>query len=326
MLYTLMYVFVLDQSTVALINLSFTLAYCCTLGLNALHSTKASKVWFFSVLMVHLMVCTNVYVTNATGFHLYFFLVPTGAFLLFELKDKLEKISLSLVSVVLFLYCENTMNEAPLIELTESIEAMIYQSVFLVNMIEVIVVLTIFANQLERNQTKLTRQATKDSLTQTSNRHEFFEKGESLLLQSQQRQEAFSLVLLDFDYFKSINDQYGHAAGDTCLIMVSKIIQAELNSKQILARIGGEEFAIILPSMAQASAVNLAERIRCKIEQHAIPIIGESHFNCTVSLGVTCKSNAQDTLKTLLVHADNALYLAKNNGRNRVETFAQINA
>ena len=84
--YTLNYFFILHQPFVALINTVFTLAYAITFSFVYFGAFKNAKVWFFSILMIHLLVCTNIYVTNASGFHLYYFLVPTGTFLLFELS------------------------------------------------------------------------------------------------------------------------------------------------------------------------------------------------------------------------------------------------
>lgn len=274
--------------------------------------------------MVHLLVCTNIYVTNASGFHLYYFLVPTGVYLLFDLKEKKEKISLSIIAVILYLYCENTLNAFPLINLSDSVNHIIYQSVILVNMIEVIVVLTIFANEIESNEAKLTRQATTDALTGIANRHCFFEQGNLLFDASIQLQRPFSLVLLDFDYFKSINDKYGHYVGDLCLVEISKVIEAECRKQDLFARIGGEEFAIALPETTLQEANNIAEKMRIAIENHIIPVVGTANFNCTASFGITAKQSRHDSLKYLLIQADKALYLAKEQGRNRVQQFDSV--
>ncbi len=321
--YTLNYIFILDEPVVAAINAGFTLAYCLTLAFTYFNEHKKAKLWFFTIVMVHLVVCTNVYVTNKTGFHLYYFLVPTGAYLLFELKDKFEKIALSIVSVLLFFYCENTFNTTPLIELTDDINHLLYQSVFFFNMVEVIFVLTLFANQIEANELKLTRQATTDSLTGVANRHHFFDQGNSLLSHANHDDRPFSLILLDFDYFKRINDQYGHFAGDLCLIEISKTISNLCREQDVFARIGGEEFVIALPDTTMQEANNIAETMRLAIEKHIIPIVGQTRFTCTASFGITSRTNSKDELKNLLIEADKALYFAKNQGRNRVQSYAQ---
>ncbi|MFB0998906.1 MAG: hypothetical protein QMC13_01545, partial [Colwellia sp.] len=105
--YSINYFFVLQQPFVALINTFFIFGYIITFLFMYFHAPKNAKIWFFMVLIVHLYVCTNIYVTKDSGFHLYYFLVPTGAFLLFEFHDKFEKILLSFLAVILMVYCEN---------------------------------------------------------------------------------------------------------------------------------------------------------------------------------------------------------------------------
>jgi len=319
--YSLNYLLVLHQPLVAVINTFFMFAYGITFIFMHFHTVKSAKIWFFIVLMLHLFICTNLYVTKASGFHLYYFLVPTGAFLLFEFKDKAEKIILSIIAITLMVYCENTLNTAPLIILTDEMNNLLYQSVIITNMIEVIIVIVIFNNQLEKNEAKLTLQATTDSLTKIANRHYFFEQGNSLMEQSNNNHRPFTVILLDFDFFKRINDMYGHAAGDLCLIEITKIIHQLCRKQDLFARIGGEEFAIVLPETTAKEANSIAERMREMIEQHKIPVVGEQSFTCTVSFGIADKSSHSTTLKTLLLQADKALYLAKEQGRNRVKIF-----
>ncbi|MGY5453069.1 GGDEF domain-containing protein [Agarivorans sp. MS3-6] len=320
-LYSINYWLLLDNPQVALINFGFTLAYLTTLAFMRKGHVSGAKTWFFSVLMVHLLICTNVYVTNASGFHLYYFLVPTGAFLLFELNQRREMLALSAASVGLFLYCENTVNLNPLIVLDEATNHLLYQSVILVNMIEVVFVLTIFARQIEANEKKLTQQAATDSLTGLANRHCFFSKGNNMLEQAQKLRLDFSLVLLDFDYFKNINDRYGHVVGDLCLVEISKEIKAICREQDLFARIGGEEFVIAMPNTHLEQAKNVAERMREQVSQHLIPIVGERSFTCTASFGVASAHHEQ-TLKDLLQQADKALYLAKDQGRNCVQLYS----
>jgi diguanylate cyclase (GGDEF)-like protein len=327
-IYSLNYLLILEQPLVALINTFFVLAYMITFVFMYFHAAKNAKVWFFLILMIHLYVSTNIYVTNASGFHLYYFLVPTGAFLLFEFKDKIERIVLSVLAVFLMVYCENTLNLSPLIVLSAEMNNMLYQSVIITNMLEVIVVIIIFNNQLEINDIKLTRQATTDSLTKIANRHHFFEEGESLLRTSNFHQRPFSVVLLDFDYFKKINDNFGHSGGDLCLQEVSRIVQNICRENDLFARIGGEEFAIALLDTTIVEAEKIAELMREKVAQHLVVYEDNNkkyQFSCTLSFGIASKSGQLGSLKSLMVDADKALYTAKNEGRNRVKVFQSAN-
>ena len=268
--------------------------------------------------MLHLVICTNLYVTNATGFHLYFFLVPTGAFLLFELHEKIEKIVLSLIAVMLYFYCENTLNTSPLLVLTDEMNHLIYQSVIFFNMVEVIVVLTLFNNQIEINETKLRVQAETDALTKLPNRHYFFEKGSLLLNSSLENNRPFSLALIDIDYFKSINDKYGHHNGDKCLKSIAALMQNTCKAPQFVARIGGEEFVVLLPECTFKEAISFADQLREKITQHSISLYEDESITCSASIGVASISSENQSLKKLLVDADKSLYCAKEQGRNRV--------
>jgi diguanylate cyclase (GGDEF)-like protein len=322
-LYTLTYVSFLGHLGVASINFGFTVAYVLTLAFSAKGIYRGGKIWFFSVLMMHLVVSSNVYLTNASGFHLYYYLVPTGTYLLFELEEKREKIILSFLAVALFFYCENTTNLSPMIVVSEQTNRYIYQSVMLVNMLEVIVVLSIFANEISVNEKKLKHQATTDSLTGIANRHTFFSQGANMLEERIEGQSV-SLIILDLDYFKRVNDRHGHIAGDLVLTEVCNIIEQHCRPEDLFARIGGEEFALVMPNTPLEFATRKAEVIRSAIESHSIPLPEEPGFRCTASLGISTSSDQHDSLKDLLILADKALYNAKDAGRNRTESCLKI--
>lgn len=316
-LYTLNYLVIIDNAIVALINLFFTLAYALTLLFSRNNAIRGGKIWFFSVLMVHLMVCTNVYVTNESGFHLYFYLVPTGAFLLFDLQHKAEKILLSLCALAGYLYCENTLNSSPLIVLTPEMNHYLHQSVVIVTMVEVIIVLLIFVKEIEGNEAKLQLQATTDGLTGILNRRSFFELGSKAVEEAHHASTIVSLLILDIDHFKQINDNHGHSVGDKCLKKVCQLITTRCRTADLFARIGGEEFAILLPNTGHDEAFALAEQIRTSIANQRIEVKGSVSITCTASIGITSSLNSDDTLQALLESADHALYMAKAEGRNR---------
>jgi diguanylate cyclase (GGDEF)-like protein len=325
-LYTLNYVFILNQPLVASINSIFTFAYLGSLFFNYRYHRRFAKIWFFSILMLHLYLCTNLYVTKASGFHLYYFLVPTGAFLLFELSEKIEKISLSIIAAALFFYSENTINLTPLIELTDDLNHALYQSVVFIIMLEIIIVLTLFAKQIELNEQNLIKQASTDALTNLSNRRDYFTKGRDLVAQANVKKTPISVCLLDFDHFKQVNDRYGHFIGDLCLVEISKLVHTMCRSNDVFARIGGEEFALIFPHTTEKQAIELTNMMRIAIEQHNIDIDDQASFSCSASFGVASTeasdgSFQQGELKSLLTLADKALYQAKAAGRNQVKSF-----
>ena len=130
-------------------------------------------------------------------------------------------------------------------------------------------------------------------------------------------------IRTDLDYFKQINDKYGHHAGDLCLVEVVKTIKSSIRQQDLFARIGGEEFVIGMPDTTVKEANNITERIRIEIEKHKIELEQEhKQFNCTASFGIAALTETAKDVKSILINADKALYKAKELGRNRVQLFA----
>ena len=160
--------------------------------------------------------------------------------------------------------------------------------------------------------------ATTDSLTGVYNRRTFSELAEPQLSRSRRSKLPVSLLMLDLDHFKRINDTYGHLAGDDVLKAFSQLVRNLLRKEDLLARYGGEEFVVLLPGSPQEAAKVLAERIRDETASKQLDANGHL-VRATVSIGVS--SEAGDTLPSLeamLGRADEALYKAKNDGRNNV--------
>ena len=322
--YSASYMYILNAPTVALFNMILTCGYFLSFILNAQHHHKAAKTWYFSLIMLHLFICSNVFFTKESGFHFYYLLVPIGVLLLFELKEKKLKTILSLVAASLFLYCENTLNEDPLSVFSDAANHLLYQSAFLIDMFAIILALTLFSKQIEKHELELIEQASTDILTGLNNRRFFFQQGEKLLVKSNKGKKVYSLLLIDLDYFKSINDKYGHAAGDECLILVSEALHKIGPDNKICARIGGEEFAIVLPHCGPKSAQVIAEHIRSTIEDDAFTTAQGDFIKCTASIGVSYNLAKKESLKELLEQADIALYKAKHEGRNQVVSFHHL--
>ena len=159
------------------------------------------------------------------------------------------------------------------------------------------------------------RTARVDALTDLYNRRAFYEQARSLVNYCQHNKDEFSLVLVDIDNFKSINDSHGHAAGDQVLKHVADIFRKDIRQSDYTARIGGEEFAILLLSVSPEQATGIAEMIRQKISAVPVPF-NDTSISITASFGVAGREHDIDQL---LRQADSALYRAKKSGRNRVE-------
>ena len=157
-----------------------------------------------------------------------------------------------------------------------------------------------------------------DPLTGVTNRRGFFQMGERLLMRTRFARQPSALLMFDLDQFKSINDRYGHHAGDDVLTAFCKVVTAHLRPSDLFGRIGGEEFACLLPDTEPQDALWLAERVRAAVEAASHPA-GEHSIRATVSVGAASSNDATADLTGLLNAADQALYRAKEAGRNRVE-------
>jgi diguanylate cyclase (GGDEF)-like protein/PAS domain S-box-containing protein len=169
---------------------------------------------------------------------------------------------------------------------------------------------------LKQMEAELRRQAGTDPLTGLANRRAFFVAGERLLAERKPEQ-PITLLMFDLDHFKQVNDRYGHAAGDQVLRSVAAILRETLREKDLAGRLGGEEFAVILPGTNVVGAQQLAERLRQAMAER-VRIPGSGGETVTISIGVAAVPPDETTLDATLSRADAALYEAKEKGRNRV--------
>ncbi|MBV7316145.1 GGDEF domain-containing protein [Shewanella sp. NIFS-20-20] len=164
---------------------------------------------------------------------------------------------------------------------------------------------------------QLRRLAQTDSLTGCFNRGHFNSIATTNLANCQELQQPFSLLAMDLDKFKGINDTYGHAGGDAVLIAFCERTQQQLRQEDVFGRFGGEEFIVALSNTNHKDAKDIAERIRQHFSVEPI-IHAQQTIHASVSIGLITSNGSKDTLEDLLKQADEYLYLAKNNGRNQV--------
>lgn len=172
--------------------------------------------------------------------------------------------------------------------------------------------------ELEGSKRQLAEQATTDPLTRLKNRRAFFENGTQQISMARRYGTDLSIIVADIDFFKKVNDTYGHGAGDDALVGVARVLVDMTRTEDTVARIGGEEFAILLPDTNRLGAAVLAERIRSAVERARL-VIAARTVPITISMGVASFAvELVDTVDQLLSIADQRLYLAKKNGRNRI--------
>ncbi len=192
-------------------------------------------------------------------------------------------------------------NEKELRELTETLEQKVLQR----------------TEELNRQRIKAEYLATVDVLTELNNRRAFYEKSIAVHEEAKRYGHTYSVIVLDVDLFKKVNDTYGHAVGDEALKMLASIIKNALRESDVEGRVGGEEFAITLPNTTVDGAVELAQRICNKVEQSTLDYKNKKIL-LTVSLGVSEVKPGYECFDELVAKADKALYLAKKSGRNCV--------
>ncbi len=177
---------------------------------------------------------------------------------------------------------------------------------------------------LDTAEAALKKIAITDELTGVYNRRYFLDVAEREIARALRFGKPFSTILLDIDGFKKINDSYGHVAGDAVLAAVASTCLRHCRRIDTFARYGGDEFYFLLPECTQEEAQTFAERIRAAIEQFRIQYDGLA-IPVTVSLGVQMFGGSEDSLDRLLIRTDNAMYSAKQAGRNRISVEPVLN-
>ncbi|QUY41116.1 GGDEF domain-containing protein [Acaryochloris marina] len=181
----------------------------------------------------------------------------------------------------------------------------------------------LMATKLEQSQKDLYRLATLDGLTEVYNRREFNRWLRVEVEKSQRNTDQVSLIMVDIDHFKQLNDTFGHQAGDLALCEVAQLLQREVRPGDIVCRYGGEEFAVILPKTNSDDSVAIADRIRLAIAEETVILPSLQQVEMTASLGVATFPADAQTKEHLIKQADQALYGAKTSGRNRVHQAQQ---
>lgn len=214
--------------------------------------------------------------------------------------------------VRLFLFVESKEDNA-----TSEVRQALYFNIMV--WLAIVMATIVLTNMMVRHyQKELERMATIDHLTTLMNRQAFELVSQQMLAESRRHDISVAVLMMDIDYFKQVNDSYGHAAGDKVLEDVAHLLKAMVRESDMLCRWGGEEFVIFLHQCQQHNAERIAEQIRTTIAKHE-SVYGLYSLSVTLSVGVTVyRGSVNETLATVMARADAALYSAKQQGRNRV--------
>ena len=208
-------------------------------------------------------------------------------------------------------------------QLTDYLTKIVLFLVLITGIVIVLVRLIFVSHENQRNQfqQKLHELANTDYLTGVHNRRSFIDQAGIEFGRANRSNHNPSLLLIDLDHFKKVNDSYGHKAGDKVLVYVAKVIQDNLRDFDVFARFGGEEFVILLPETNESQAYAVADRLRELVEKLTITTDDNTDINCTISIGLSHRK-PDEPLETMLSRADEALYAAKSAGRNTCEKAA----
>jgi diguanylate cyclase (GGDEF)-like protein/PAS domain S-box-containing protein len=191
-------------------------------------------------------------------------------------------------------------------------------------LMEVLTDLASSKQQLESQNGDLERLASRDSLTGCLNRRAFYERYERLFANAKRNETQLTCIMADIDKFKSINDSHGHAVGDKVIIEFSRILQDAVRGSDLVGRYGGEEFVIVLNGADSNSAESLAERIRATVAQNCGLMTHVPGLRVTASFGVSSIAFGAKTPPALVDESDQALYIAKQSGRNQVANYQNL--
>ena len=179
--------------------------------------------------------------------------------------------------------------------------------------------------QRKNLERELQRLATTDMLTGMANRRAFLERAESVYEHSRTHGEPLTLLMLDLDHFKTINDRFGHLQGDRALVEFAQAVKSQLRASDAVGRLGGEEFGVLLPATALAESMEVATRIMNSIRALQLTDDTGHTYSITASLGMSAFRQSDRSLRDMLERADQALYLAKHRGRNQVASLETRN-
>lgn len=313
--------FVMIPFSPAIITQIFYILYCLLLFL-LLYFRHTSTVKYGLIIgqFLHLSLTVFVWFPTTTGYYFLYILIPFSSALSFPFNEKKEHYIAIIASFLatLFYFLARIMKPTfYLYETTESMNIIIHSITIFSTIFPMIALFILYTNDIYTLHYRLKKEANTDSLTKIMNRRAMFASGEKIYKKALKSEDSFSLLLLDIDHFKNINDTYGHPIGDMLLVSLVNRIQLQLPKNAIFARYGGEEFAILLENTTLEESEELAKRLLISIRNHPFEI-NKLHIPVTVSIGHSIYSKDFISYDDMLCCTDNALYKAKENGRNRV--------
>lgn len=319
--FLLIYIFLAPFLPAILVHIIYIAWHVLLIPIVRKGHIKLAKYSIMVTFFVQLTLAAFFWFPLDTNYGLFYYLVPIASFALMDVMKKGERrfaIILSVVSAILYFAALFHDLNFSIYEPTKLAIRVISSFSIISTIAPASYIFYLYAVNLGEKQSELEYLAHTDTLTKIANRRLFFELGNREYDLAQKYNYQFNLFILDIDHFKDVNDTYGHDIGDKVLVEFTNRIRDGIRREDIFARIGGEEFAIILRRTTKEEGRSIAPKLRALIAEKPFHIDGHD-ITVTVSIGVTECHRHCDAFDDMLIKTDAALYKAKEDGRNRVE-------
>ena len=303
----------------ALFDLGFFLLHLVAFYWIKLERYSVSAYWTLVLVSAQIAFGVALFVGPETGFQYYLLCLPAVVYMVLLREPGWRKLSVVTLGFLMLYVSEHISFPTLRVEISNSTQQIMYYG----NLVAILVInyfsIKFFVDEAKASYREQKKLVLSDSLTGLSNRRYIVEFAHKLLALCQRYEHPISVIMLDVDHFKQVNDAYGHHVGDDALQLVANCLRTKLRDSDVAARYGGEEFLILMPETELLKAEEIAERIRIELAGKSLLVEGKP-VHITASLGVSCSDNLQHCTADLLIkRADAALYDAKKAGRNCVK-------
>ncbi len=319
-LFLVLYILFIPYAPAIIVHLIY---FILSLSLYIFLKYKKFNLVRFSIFILHLIqlsLAVFVWFPYTTGFNIYYFMVPMSAFIIMRYSNYWQRIFaviFSCIAMILYLLSEILPFDFYMYETSEQINR-VFRGISIVSiLVPMIYIFTMIARRDNLVNNELKELASKDALTQIYNRRILYKAGNDEFVRARNHVYCFTILLFDIDFFKKVNDKYGHPAGDALLIELTELIAKNIRKTDLFARYGGEEFAILLGNTGNNDGLSIAEKLLEKVRTSVFMIDGNP-IRITVSIGLTEYSHDFSNFDDMMKAADNALYSAKENGRDQI--------
>lgn len=277
--------------------------------------------------MIQLTLAVFIWFPVGTNYYLFYFLVPIAALTIMDINKHSEmvmSIVIATSAIILMILSQSLSMDFYLYELSSDAKQIISLMSVLSTILPATFIFYQYVYNLNIKQQELQKLANTDALTQITNRRVLFEHGEEEIRLAKKYHYDFTLIQLDIDFFKQINDTYGHHVGDQVLIELTNLLRSHIRKEDTFSRHGGEEFAIITRRTDKHAGQHMAEHLRAVVQEHIFHA-DPNAIKMTISMGLAIYSRGNyNSFNEMMVASDQALYSAKAEGRNCVKLYEPL--